>query len=364
MYFILSKRKGVRKMVNRNNNIILTASILASIILIFTVIPGFYSPAEAAKHLKLQGKINNPEIVELVVNKNIRIYKAENGEFEATLAIENPGKVLLSIAGLDKKGKEIASKKMRLLNLANFKDVLKDYWAARQIALISTLGIVGGYPDQTFKPTRPITRAEMATILVRSLGKEIPQTKTAIFKDVPLKHWGAQYIAEAQNLGLIKGYPDKTFRPSQNITRAEGVAMVSRFAKIAPEIYNNNFSDLNSAHWAAGIVAGATKAGLLKYLDNQPFYPKRALTRAEAVEIISRTDLASGKIADLLSFETGYDNPINPIQISKLIAKAPDAETSYQIETVQSWLNYRRENKPEKVSQNVMSGEPYSPSPQ
>ena len=82
---------------------------------------------------------------------------------------------------------------------------------------MSALGIITGYPDGTFKPNKPITRAEFAAIAARF--DETQSGKSATFSDV-IGHWAAKEIGIAYYNDWIKGYPDGTFKPDQNITRA------------------------------------------------------------------------------------------------------------------------------------------------
>jgi len=204
--------------------------------------------------------------------------------------------------------KPVDEQKIRILRVTAFPDVPEGYWARQQVSLISMLNIVTGYPDGSFKPEGSITRAEMAALLMRSqtTRSQIPG-KEISFSDVARNHWASQYIADAAESGVVEGYPDKTFRPKGNITRAEGLAMIARFAKITQEVYSYQyFPDVTSTYWASPIIAGASKAGLLEYLKGKEFEPKKNLTRAEAVEILYRTQFVKGLLdKDLLNWE-GY----------------------------------------------------------
>jgi len=210
----------------------------------------------------------------------------------------------ISIEALDISESFLSRKDIRLCRLKTFPDVPTDYWAADQIGYIATLGIIQGYPNGTFKPEGDITRAELATVLVRT--KNIPpEADETVFKDVKLTHWAAKYIMPAVGAGIVKGYPDGTFKPSGNLTRAEGLAMIARFSDVSPESYAVPFSDVASTHWAAPIISGAYRAGMLTYLYKKPFEPNKKLTRAEAVEILFRSPYVQSMIKeDLLNWET------------------------------------------------------------
>ncbi len=120
-----------------------------------------------------------------------------------------------------------------------------------------------------------------------------------------LKHWAAKYVNLAFKDGVVKGYPDGTFRPKNNITRAEGVTMISRFSGVSPEAYNNEFIDVAKGFWAANTIAGADKAGMLNYLKGQPFEASRRLNRAESVEILYRSPRVAKMLNDdLLNWDS------------------------------------------------------------
>ncbi|NLM13753.1 MAG: S-layer homology domain-containing protein [Epulopiscium sp.] len=99
---------------------------------------------------------------------------------------------------------------------------------------LRTLKILSGYEDGSLRLDNNITRAEIATILVRVLGYEntiIIGMEEQKFKDVKDNHWASNNIKKAAKLGLITGYPDGSFKPNQDITYAELLAMMVRITK-------------------------------------------------------------------------------------------------------------------------------------
>ena len=93
------------------------------------------------------------------------------------------------------------------------------------------MGIFTGYPDQTFKPDRPITRSEFLAVTLRALNfeKYVSGFKGATkYPDTPVDHWATGYINAGTAFGIVKGYPDGTFRPDSNVTYAEAVTMLVR----------------------------------------------------------------------------------------------------------------------------------------
>ena len=139
---------------------------------------------------------------------------------------------------------------------ASFSDVTSAHWAANYIGYMEQFGIVRGYSNGTFRPNAPITRAEFAAICCRF---EQLTDGAAAFTDVPASHWAAKSIAYAATRGWVTGYADGTFKPGNNITRAEVAAVTCRLLernadkeyirahlKEMPRV----FADMNEQHWA------------------------------------------------------------------------------------------------------------------
>ena len=136
----------------------------------------------------------------------------------------------------------------------NFSDVAKGQWYNRAISTLANAGIIKGDPAGTYRPGDPITRAEMATIIAR-FGDFKEGGKT--FSDIS-GHWAQKYIELAASNGWINGNPDGTFKPNNNITRAETVAMINRVldrqtkdvSDLLPVSQMTNWSDnMDTAKW-------------------------------------------------------------------------------------------------------------------
>ena len=93
------------------------------------------------------------------------------------------------------------------------------------VNVLTELGVVSGYPDGTYKPDNIVTRAEMAVIVVRALGLADYANGTAKFSDMA-GHWSNPYVAYATSLGVIAGYPDGTFKPDATVTYDEAATML------------------------------------------------------------------------------------------------------------------------------------------
>ena len=124
----------------------------------------------------------------------------------------------------------------------SYSDVAYGKWYNNPISTMSSLGIITGYPDGTFKPNKPITRAEFAAIAARF--DETQSGKSATFSDV-IGHWAAKEIGIAYYNDWIKGYPDGTFKPDQNITRAEAMTLINRVLERKPESPADLLTNMN-----------------------------------------------------------------------------------------------------------------------
>ena len=114
----------------------------------------------------------------------------------------------------------------------SFSDVSLNEWFNNAISTMANGAVLAGYPDGTFKPNVNITRAEFATIAIRFFKDA--KAGSVSFTDIS-GHWAEENIRKAAAQGLINGYPDGTFRPNAPITRAEAMAIVNRVLGRKPD---------------------------------------------------------------------------------------------------------------------------------
>ncbi|NQU18020.1 MAG: S-layer homology domain-containing protein [Candidatus Saganbacteria bacterium] len=186
--------------------------------------------------------------------------------------------------------------------LRHFSDVSDIFWAKDAIEYIATLGIMEGFPDNTFKPDQPLTRAQIAVLLIKAKGFKVVSDEASVFYDLPTSHWATPYVNAAVKRNYISGYPDGSFDPGKALSASEGVTILARFAGlvIPKAVSRNPYVDVDKDAWAAPAIYAAQKAGLLEFIGDQEFHPEDPLTRAEAAEIISKTKFGREKIQELL----------------------------------------------------------------
>lgn len=170
---------------------------------------------------------------------------------------------------------------------------------------------VQGYPNGTVKPAGNITRAETAAILFRLMDdasrKTYYSTKSG-FRDVASGSWYNTYVATLNNAGVITDSSNGYFRPNEAITRAELAAMLAKFSETTGAA--NYFNDVSAKYWAANAIAICAKLGWINGYPDGTFRPDKNVTRAELMAMINRATGRAPKSADafLPGMKTWSDN--------------------------------------------------------
>ncbi|MBI5078468.1 S-layer homology domain-containing protein, partial [Candidatus Saganbacteria bacterium] len=250
-----------------------------------------------------------------------------DNHFTAEVSADGPGKKLILVEAENTAG-DRTIQKIRLLKLASFPDVPASYWARKAIEDFSTLGLIEGYPDGNFKPEANLTRAELAYLLVRAKkSKNLSAAYGKTFSDVPADFWAASYLEEAERLGVIKGFTvkrkyqvkngrqvkyetrkERVFRPNERVKMIDAVAILARFDELPIETFINAtpYADVPSSHWAARSVVAAKSAGFLSYITGKNLNPNKPISRAEAVEMASKTSVIENLTNDLYDWQKGF----------------------------------------------------------
>jgi hypothetical protein len=187
-----------------------------------------------------------------------------------------------------------------------FTDVPSEFWGRRFIDVLSSRGITKGFPDYSFRPNQPVTRAEFAAILQQAFGKRVDST-SADFKDVSAQFWATPAINQSITTGFLKGYPDKTFQPEQKIPRVQVlVALASGLNLKVPSSPDKVLSVYKDAKeipkYALDKVAAATESSLVvNHPDPQTFAPNQEATRAEVAAMVHQALVRMGKLQPIKS---------------------------------------------------------------
>jgi len=209
------------------------------------------------------------------------------------------------------------------------------------IRLLARRGVVQGFPDGSFRPFQFLTRGELAKLLAVALGDggEASRLQAAPprFSDMA-GHWGRGYVEMAAELGLVQGFPDGTFKPDQPVTRAELVVIAARAAGLAekagqaPPDAPVPYRDAEEIPpWARPYVWAAAEEGLLDGLFPGRLLPNRGATRAEAAALVARLAARQGRFYDLSGTVVAWDPEERLLTVEtgagerKTLRLAPDA---------------------------------------
>ena len=189
-----------------------------------------------------------------------------------------------------------------------FLDVPENFWAYPFITALANRGIVNGFPGGYYKPTDPVTRAEFAALLQEAFANNPGRDNVTVFKDVPPTFWGVPAIDRAIQSGFLKGYPDNTFQPQQEIPKVQVlVALASGLNQAPPsspqQALQSLYQDADQIpQYAIDKVAAASNAGLVvNYPDSKVLNPNQNATRAEVAAFIHQALVRSGRLQPIQS---------------------------------------------------------------
>lgn len=221
---------------------------------------------------------------------------------------------------------------------ANLSDISGN-WAEPFIRVLTENGIIAGYPDGTFQPDRPVTRAEFAA-LVNKAFPDAPEVRAALnFRDVPRGFWASEAIQKATATGFLAGYPDRTFQPGESIKRIDALVSFVNGTKLTPEGQAANidelFTDTNQvpSYGRDQLVAAAQRcvAVSASYPDGRTFNPTGAATRADMAAFLHQSLVAVGRLPKLAE-----DSPAQ-----KYIVNCAPAPTPTVVKVTEQDLNAR-----------------------
>ncbi|WP_108831986.1 S-layer homology domain-containing protein [Aedoeadaptatus coli] len=183
--------------------------------------------------------------------------------------------------------------------------------ADSKLNLVDHLAYMKGYPDLTFGPNRNMTRAEVTMMFARLL-KDRPEANkvyTMPYADVTKDDWYAFAVSYMTENKLITGYPDGTFKPNNPISRAEFAAIASRFDQLKIGL-SLPFNDVGAGHWAYDVIASAADKGWVNGYPDGSFKPENKITRAE---VVSTTNRMLNRYADL-AFAKAHKTELAPMR--------------------------------------------------
>lgn len=165
----------------------------------------------------------------------------------------------------------------------------KDHWAQEAISDMEERGWMKGISSTHFAPDKPLTRAQAAVILVRALNLEEDKSNNSSFIDVSGRHWAKEEIEIISQHGIMKGISFERFAPEQPLTREQMAVMLDRiFGKEEVEETDNLFKDINLDRWSYQSILTMNAQGIFMGYEDGTFRPKENISRAQMAALMSR----------------------------------------------------------------------------
>lgn len=273
-----------------------------------------------------------PEGLELLKDGNILGIPTKSGEFTFEIGFENGLKEMYKISveeDTDALFNEIVTKKDKVIfpnaQSMEFSDI-KNHWAENTIMRMYSLGIIKGFPNGTFCPNEPVTRAELSTIIFNAFNFSQKGKNEDIFTDIK-KHWANKFISEVSEHFIF--IDDENFKPDIPANREETTVVIASAAGLDnsytnPSIVDCVFEDFELISVSSKeLIAQCYLKGIVRgYKDNE-FKPTSKVTRAEVCTIIENI-LINGVTTDILSSKP-FDNQDYLIEdhLEEVVAQEP-----------------------------------------
>ncbi|MFB2646279.1 S-layer homology domain-containing protein [Raphidiopsis sp. BLCC-F218] len=197
-----------------------------------------------------------------------------------------------------------------------FSDLPQNYWARDYIEELAAMEIIDGYPDGTFRPNAPITRAQLATLLPKIFFKDKIRKEVA-FRDIPKNHWAHNAIQETYQMGILTPSANRRFRPNQKLTRLD---VLTTIAKALNYKFTGSTRDILSIYQDASTIRGEHRGLIAALTENSVVvnYPnirllntRKLVTRAEVCALLYRAMVSKGDVPDFSSTYTVRSNGSN-----------------------------------------------------
>jgi len=175
-----------------------------------------------------------------------------------------------------------------------FTDISSDFWAEDCIKALYCNNVTTGYPDNTYRPSQNVQRSQMAAFIIRALfGEDFSYSSTQHFSDIPDTHWAFKYVQKMYDAGITAGYPDGTYRPSENVSRAQMASFIIKalFGDTFSYAASAHFSDVPDTHWAFKYVQKMYDEGITTGYADGTYRPTQNVSRAQMATFIGRAFL-------------------------------------------------------------------------
>ncbi len=177
----------------------------------------------------------------------------------------------------------------KMLQGSLFSDIDESSPSYKAVSFLKKYKVLGGYPDGSFKPDNIVSRVESVKFIIEGINEKLQDGSKLPFKDTKIVEWYSDYVATAYQKSIVKGYPDKTFKPSNTVNRAEFLKMLltSMNFKLNPFVTRDVYNDVDKDSWYAQYVKFAKDKDLMDARGNY-FKPEEGMTREEVAVLLYR----------------------------------------------------------------------------
>ncbi|HBE17272.1 MAG TPA: hypothetical protein DEG17_20010 [Cyanobacteria bacterium UBA11149] len=207
---------------------------------------------------------------------------------------------------------------MAVYSQTQFNDI-QGHWAESCIQQLAQQRIINGYPDGSFKPNAPVTRAEFAALVTVAFPDTAVVRSGGKFADVSVRYWAFSAISKAYQTGFMTGYPGGVFQPKRNIPRIEALVSLASGLKYTPaqpvqETLNGAFADAaNIPEYSRNAIAAAIEKQLVvNYPNVRQFNPTQLATRGDVAAFLCQATQKTGLVASQYIAQVENPTPINP----------------------------------------------------
>jgi uncharacterized protein YktA (UPF0223 family) len=176
----------------------------------------------------------------------------------------------------------------------SFSDIPPGFWAEEYIQALYCEGITSGYADGTYRPSQNVQRSQMAAFIIRAeYGEDFSYSLTPHFTDVLSGHWAFKYVQKMYDEGITTGYPDGTYRPSQNVTRGQMAAFIIKalFGDSFTYTLTPYFSDVPDSHGFFKYIQKMYDEGITTGYADGTYRPSQNVSRAQMATFIAKAFL-------------------------------------------------------------------------
>ncbi|MGO4890249.1 S-layer homology domain-containing protein [Anaerobacillus sp. MEB173] len=188
----------------------------------------------------------------------------------------------------DEEAEEVAKTEvLATLPVGEYHDVPENHFAHQAVKELSTAGIISGYEQSLFEPNGLLTRAQVASMIAKALDLDTSEN-TSIYKDVQSDNWAAGAVYAVYKAGILTGYEDGTFKPSETLNREQVAVLLARAFRLQLPEDGQAYNDIATDYWAHEDIQKVTARGITPRNAENTFRPKENVTRASFAVFLHR----------------------------------------------------------------------------